>query len=210
MRQCGFCNCVRDVEPRPWDPHNLYQQFEIVKKETQCKPDGSFYAKSLVDDGYPPNFLRRKGWEIYSKTPKNYELREAKGINDSLRSRLPDLDFTPSSKTSNHVVVGKWYCPFIFIKEGRLSDQVKKSIYYEMKLEQKWERVFYQENEHNNEGNVVSVKAAFRSEAIYIGESRIEAIWDEKNIVDGAIWFTCLGGDNGREERVGLNVAIVE
>ncbi|XP_076933021.1 uncharacterized protein LOC143598766 [Bidens hawaiensis] len=210
MRQCCFCNCVRDVKPRPWDPHNMYQQFEIVKKETACKPDGSFYAKSLVDDGYPPYFLRRKGWEIYSKTPKTYALREAKGINSSLRSRLPDLDFTPSSKTSNHVVVGKWYCPFVFIKEGTLRDQVKKSIYYEMTLEQRWERVFYQENEHNNEGNVVSVKAAFRSETAFIGASQIEAIWDEQNVVDGSICFTCLGGDNASEESVGLNAAIVE
>ncbi|KAF5764039.1 hypothetical protein HanRHA438_Chr15g0699651 [Helianthus annuus] len=210
MAQCCFCNCVRDVKPRPLDTHDIYQQFEIVQKGTQCSGDGSFYAKSLADDGYPPYFLRRKGWQIYSKTPKNYELHEAKGIDDSLRSRLPDLNFPPSTKTSNPVVVGKWYCPFVFIKEGRLSDMVKKSIFYELTLEQKWERVFEHENKQNNEGDVVYVDVALRSEAVFIGESRVEATWDERNVVDGAIWFTCLGGDNGREESVGLNVEIVE
>ncbi|KAK1423181.1 hypothetical protein QVD17_18476 [Tagetes erecta] len=208
--QCCFCSCVRDVKPRPLDLNNMYQQFEIVPYATLCSGDGSFYAKSIVDDSYPPYFLRRKGWQIYSKTPKNYELREAKGINDSLRSRLPDLNFPPSTKSSNHVVVGKWYCPFVFIKEGRLSEQVKKSIYYEMTMEQRWERVFEHENEHNRKGDVVSVNTAFRSEAVFIGENRVEAMWDERNVVDGVIWFTCLGGDSEREESVGLNVAIVE
>ncbi|KAM0010436.1 hypothetical protein Hdeb2414_s0006g00209341 [Helianthus debilis subsp. tardiflorus] len=210
MTQCCFSSCVNDVKPRSLDPHNIYQQFEIVHKETLFSSDGSFYAKSLADDGYPPYILRRKRWEIYGKTPKNYKLFEAKGINDSLRSRLPDLSFPPSTKSSNHVVVGKWYCPFVFIKEQQLSEQVKNSMYYEMTLEQKWEQVFEHEKEHNNEGNVVSVNVVVRSEAVFIGESQIEAAWDERNVVDGTIWFTCVGGNNGREESVGLNVAIVE
>ncbi|KAK9064652.1 hypothetical protein SSX86_016034 [Deinandra increscens subsp. villosa] len=210
MAQCCFCNCVRDVKARPLDTHDMYQQFEIVPYETACSGDGRFYAKSLAEDGYPPHFLRRKGWQIYSKTPKNYELHEAKGIDDSLRSRLPDLNFPPSTKTSNSVVIGKWYCPFVFIKQGRLNDQVKKSIFYEMTLEQRWERVFERENEHSNEGDVVSVKTSFRSEAAFIGERQVEAVWDERNAVDGAIWFTCFGGDNEREESVGLNLEIVE
>ncbi|KAD7478762.1 hypothetical protein R6Q59_005478 [Mikania micrantha] len=210
MKSCCFCNCVSDVKPRPLNPNNMYQQFEIVPYITPCKGNGSFYAKSIAEDGYPPNFLRRKGWEIYTKTPKNYELSEAKGIDDSIRSCLPDLDFPPSSKSSNLVVVGKWYCPFAFIKEGRLRDQVKESVFYEMTLEQKWERVFEKENEHKNEGDVVSVKATFRSEAVFVSERRIEAIWDERNVVDGAIWFTCFGGENGKEESVGLDVKIVE
>ncbi|KAI3712099.1 hypothetical protein L1987_70648 [Smallanthus sonchifolius] len=210
MAQCCFCSCIRDVKPKPLDRHDMYQQFEIVPYGTLCNGDGRFYAKSLVDDGHPPHFLRRKGWQIYAKTPKNYELREAKGMNDSLRSRLPPLNFPPSTKTSNHVVVGKWYSPFVFIKEGSLSDQVKKSIFYEITMEQRWERVFEHENEHNIEGDVVSVNVACRSEAVFIGESRIEAVWDERNIVEGAIWFTCLGGDNGRNESVGLSLEIVE
>lgn len=205
MSQCCFCSSVRDVKPRPFDPHDVYQQFEIV-----LKPSGSFYAKSLAEDGYPPHFLRIKGWQIYTKTPKNYELREANGINVSLRSRLPNLDFPPSTKTSNPVVVGRWYCPFVFIKEGNLSDQVKKSIFYEMTLEQKWERFFEKENDYNDKGNAVSVTAAFRSESVFIGESRMEAMWDEKNVVDGVVWFTSLEGDRKQEESVGLSLEVFE
>ena len=137
MTPCCFCNCVRDIKPRPLDPHDVYQQFEIIPYSTLCKGSGSFYAKSLADDGFPPNFLRRKGWEIYTKTPKNYELREAKGINVALRSQLPELNFQPSTKNSIPVVVGKWYCPFIFIKEGRLTKPVTKFVFYEMTLEQR-------------------------------------------------------------------------
>ncbi|KAK9064654.1 hypothetical protein SSX86_016036 [Deinandra increscens subsp. villosa] len=184
MGKCCFSSYVLDVQPRPLDPHDLYQQFEIVPYFTPCKNYSGFYMKSLADDGYPPQFLSRKGWKIHTKTPTNYELSEAKGIDDSLRTRLPDLNFPPSTKMSNHVVVGKWYCPFVFIKEGTLGDQVKKSVFYEMTLEQ--------------------------SEAVFVGESRNEAKWDERKAVDGVIWFTCLEGDNEKKESVGLNLAIVE
>lgn len=206
---CCFGVSIHDVKPRPLNTHDVYQQFEIVPKQRALNGDGRFYAKSVAEDGHPPHFLRRNGWEIYTQTPKNYKLTEAHGINVSLRSRLPNFNFPPSTQTSDSVVVGKWYCPFVFIKEGKLVDQVKKSIFYEMTLEQKWERVFEQENEHSNEGNVVSARAAIRSEAVFIGESRREATWDEKNVVDGAIWFTSFGAD-GREESVGLNLEVLE
>ncbi|GKE18536.1 hypothetical protein Tco_1426113 [Tanacetum coccineum] len=206
---CCFCTFIHDVKPRPLDAHDVYQQFEIVHKGIMCNGHGKFYAKSLVDDAYPPKFLRRKGWEIYTKTPKYYKLSEANGTNMSLRSRLPHFNFPPSTQTSNSVVVGKWYCPFVFIKEGELANQVKNSIFYEMTLEQRWERVFVQENQHND-GNVVSVRAASRSEVVFIGESQREATWDESNVVDGAIWFTSFGGDHEREESVGLNLEVFE
>lgn len=84
---------------------------------------------------------------------------------------------------------------------------MKESIFYEMTLEQKWERIFEQENEQNDEGNVVSVTTSFRSEVVVISESHREAIWDEKNVVNGVVWFTC---ENEKEESVGLNLEIVE
>nr|XP_043608650.1 uncharacterized protein LOC122580444 [Erigeron canadensis] len=210
MASCCFCMCVRDVKPRPLDPHDIYQQFEVVPYATACTSGGSYHAKSLAPDGFPPNFLRRKGWEIYTKTSKNYTLTEAKGINNSLRSRLPDLNFPPSTKSSNSVVVGKWYCPFVFIKERTLADQVKTSMYYEMTLEQRWERVFEKENKHNDPGNAVTVKSAIHSEAMFIGENGREAIWDERNVVDGAVWFSCPRDDYEKEESVGLSLEIVQ
>ncbi|PWA58077.1 hypothetical protein CTI12_AA403930 [Artemisia annua] len=198
---------VHDVKSRPLCPHDEYQQFEIVFHKTFDDGEGGFYAKSLADDGYPPVFLRTKVWKIYAKTPNNFKLSEANGINVSLRSHLPDLNFPLSTKVSDSVVVGKWYCPFVFIKEGKLTDQVKKSIFYEMTLEQNWNQFFVKENEHNNEGNVVSVQADVHSEAVFIGKGQKEAIWDERNVVDGAIWFTRQESEN---ESVGLRLEIIE
>ena len=77
MRTCCFCNCIRDVDPRPLDPNDIYQQFQIIPYATACRSGGTFYATSILPDAFPPYFLRTKGWEIYTKTPKNYELGEA-------------------------------------------------------------------------------------------------------------------------------------
>ncbi|XP_071693164.1 uncharacterized protein [Rutidosis leptorrhynchoides] len=206
VRQRCYCSFVRDIKPRPLDTRDVYQQFEIVRYETACSPSGSFYAKSLAEDGHPPNFLRRKGWQIYSITPKNFELHEAKGIDVSLRSRLPDLTFSPATKTSDSVVIGKWYCPFMFIKEGNLSDQMNTSIFYEVTLEQKWERVFELENNNNDKGHVVSVRGEVRSESVFIGGRRVEAMWDEKNVVNWAVWFMSFEG----EETVGLSMEVLQ
>ncbi|GJZ46813.1 hypothetical protein Tco_0600645 [Tanacetum coccineum] len=158
---------VHDVKSRPLYPHDEYQQFEIVFHVKLFDGDSGFYANSLADDGYPPVFLRTKVWKIHATTPNICKLSEENGINVSLRSRLPDLNFPLSSKVSDSVVAGKWYCPFVFIKEGKLIDQVKKSIFYEMTLEQKWNQIFIKETEHN-EGNIVFVEADIHSEAVFI------------------------------------------
>ncbi|XP_076952128.1 uncharacterized protein LOC143625758 [Bidens hawaiensis] len=79
-----------------------------------------------------------------------------------------------------------------------------------MTPEQRWERVFEQENVHNNDGGIVSVNVVVHSEAVFIGVNQIDAIWDERNVVDGAIWFTRIGDDNEREESVGPCLAIME
>ncbi|GKC46084.1 hypothetical protein Tco_1063806 [Tanacetum coccineum] len=175
-----FVLAVHDVKSRPLCPHDEYQQFEIVFHDKLFDGDSGFYANSLADDGYPPVFLRTKVWKIHARTPNNFKLSEANGINVSLRSRLPDLNFPLSSKVSDSVVVGKWYCPFVFIKEGKLIDQVKKSIFYEMTLEQKWNQIFIKETEYN-EGNVESLESDIDSEAVFIGKSQKEAILDEKH-----------------------------
>ena len=74
MTPCCFFNCVRNVKPRPLDTNDVYQQFEIVPYGSLCKFNSNFYAKSIADNGYPPCHLRRTGWEIYSKTPKIYDI----------------------------------------------------------------------------------------------------------------------------------------
>ncbi|KAF8039152.1 hypothetical protein BT93_B1641 [Corymbia citriodora subsp. variegata] len=198
----GTCLCfgyIKDKKPRPLDPYDMYQQFVIYPRETTCG-FGGFHAKSVAPDGYPPRFLKRKGWTLHGKTPKNFLLDDdALGVNDSQRSKLPSLDFPINRKSSDPVVVGKWYCPFMFVKDGEVGDQIKTSAFYEMTLQQRWEQVHACEN-YANEGNAVEVDVLVQKEAITVfGEEA-----GEGNVSDGVVWFRSKGGS------IGLSVAIVE
>ncbi|XP_009764830.1 uncharacterized protein [Nicotiana sylvestris] len=208
---CCFCRCVRDVKPKPLDPDEVYQQFQICPYDTGCSAKGNFFAKSLAPDGFPPHFLRRKGWHLCAKTPKNYELNDdALGLNAELRQQLPELNFAPSCKSSEVVVIGKWYCPFMFIKDGivLLKEQMKRSMFYEMTLEQKWEQFFTCQNDYINEGNSVLVDVALDTEVVLIAGTK--ATWDDKNVVERVIWFRSYDKDGKEVTSVGLREEIVE
>ncbi|KAL1807827.1 hypothetical protein ACET3Z_024817 [Daucus carota] len=204
---CCFGRYIKDVKPRPFDSHDIYQQFEIANYESACIQKGYFYAKSVAQEAFPPDFLRRKGWRISTKTPKNYTLGEALGIDSALRARLPSWNFPLSHKSSKAVVVGKWYSPFIFIKDGTSTprDQMENSVFYEMTLEQRWEKIF--ECDYTDHGNVAMVDAVVPIESVLVGGR--EAVWNKKNVVDNAIWFKNVGSQ-GEEVSVGLSLEIVE
>lgn len=102
------------MEPEALDPKDLYQQFEISKRDW-----GGFVAKSVAPDGFPPGFLKRKGWRVYTSIPDDFQLSEAPGLDARLRARLPDFHFPLQQKCSPPVVVGKWYCPFMFRLTGQ-------------------------------------------------------------------------------------------
>ncbi|KAJ4904538.1 hypothetical protein Rs2_18489 [Raphanus sativus] len=53
------------------------------------------------------------------------------------------------------VVYSEWYVPFIFVKERDAKDQIKRSVYYSMTLEQRWEEVFFHENDKSENHDVV-------------------------------------------------------
>ncbi|XP_062109569.1 uncharacterized protein LOC133821075 [Humulus lupulus] len=138
---------VQDVNSVSLDPLNTYQQIEIINQKNHC----GFTAKSITD-GFPPEMLRFKYWTAQMETPKYYQLNhQAQGLNSSLRTILPSLNFPLSSDSSAPVVVGKWYCPFMFVEEVmKLKDQVETSMFYEMTLEQRWVRVFECDNIGNH------------------------------------------------------------
>ncbi|XP_050225912.1 uncharacterized protein LOC126675331 [Mercurialis annua] len=163
MTTCCFCSRIKDLKPQPLDPQDTYQQLEIIRRKW-----GSFAAKSLAPDGFPPLFLRRKGWRVVT-TKREFELTEALGLDKTLRNRLPEFTFPLSEQSSKPVTVGKWYCPFMFIKDGSPKDQVDKSRFYEMRLEQKWERVFACEN-NGKTGNSVNVDVVIETETVGGGE----------------------------------------
>ncbi|CAA0822455.1 Protein of unknown function (DUF1262 [Striga hermonthica] len=204
---CCFCRFVKDVKPMPLDPQNTYQQFQIAPYEELCSRTGGFIATSIaLDDGFPPSFLRRKGWTIHTKTPHNFKLDTANGLDPVLRSRLPNFDFPISLEFSEPLVIGKWYSPFVFVKEGTLHKQVKGSLYYEWTLEQRWERIFACRNESND--NRVVIDDVFEDERAFVGGVRGE--WDEKSSVDGVVWYVGYGSGGERKTSVGLRVEIVE
>ncbi|KAH7574982.1 hypothetical protein JRO89_XS02G0029600 [Xanthoceras sorbifolium] len=209
---CCFCSFVSDVKPQPFDPNNHYQQFEIFPRGRSC----GFFAKSVAPDGFPPCFLRRKGWKLVTKTARNLELDEAPGLDMELRARLPDFNFPLSNKSSKPVTVGKWYIPFIFIKEGTLEDQMNRSMYYETTLEQRWEQIFSCDNNGqkvDKDAVVVVVDVAVEREVVSLfgGEKENLVPADhhiEWRVVDGVMWFK--SSSTNSRDHVGLSSEIVE
>ncbi|KAH7834403.1 hypothetical protein Vadar_015605 [Vaccinium darrowii] len=199
MTPCCFSKRLKrlnDVPPRPLNPNDMYNQFEISR--TTASSSGLFTAKSVTPDGFPPNFLSRRGWKISATTPRTYELGEALGVNTALRARLPDFD--------SPLVVGKWYCPFMFVKDGNLGDQMKRSLFYEVTLERRWEKIFSCENAFSTQGNSVSVETEVQREVVVVGGR--EVVWDENRADDGVVWFRGVGG--GEEVNIGLSSLVVD
>eukprot|EP00268_Persea_americana_P000413 TRINITY_DN10144_c0_g3_i2.p1 TRINITY_DN10144_c0_g3~~TRINITY_DN10144_c0_g3_i2.p1 ORF type:complete len:274 (+),score=62.69 TRINITY_DN10144_c0_g3_i2:355-1176(+) len=202
MTPCCFCNCITDVKPRSFNHRDIYQQVQITRR-----PCNKFTSESIAPDGFPPSFLRRRGWELSASTPRNYQISEAHGLDPSLRAHHPKFDFPINSKCSNATVVGKWYCPFMFIKEmSSLEEQMKKSMFYEMYLEQFWEEIYAHEN-LGNEGNAVVVKACVPKEAITLfGE---EPVGEGTLVENEMMWFRPVDHER-KDTKVGLSLAIVE
>ncbi|KAL8161401.1 hypothetical protein V2J09_012890 [Rumex salicifolius] len=203
MTVCCLGNCINDVDPMPLDPANTYQQFKMVSNDKGWNSWG-FKTTSVAHEAHPPYFLRVKGWGLYTKTPKNFSLGEAKGMDHVLRARLPDFDFSVSCKASNPMVVGKWYCLFMFIKDQLTpKEQVKKSMYYEMTLEQKWDRVFYCDNDSGSK-NAVSVDVAVPNESVTVAEA--DAIQQDNDHENKVVWFSTMD----ERARAGLSSLIIE
>ncbi|XP_050247544.1 uncharacterized protein LOC126694999 [Quercus robur] len=202
----GNCFCfkyVSDVTPKPLDPNDIHQQFEIHRIEKGCQ-GGGFVAKPITPDGFPPKFLGRKGWEVHTSTPSNFRLGNALGLDSALRARLPEFNFPLSCTSSQLVVVGKWYSPFMFIKEGTLKDQISTSMYYELTLEQKWEQIFACEN-NGSQGNVVDVDVVLPREVVSVAGREVVDV----KVVNGIMWFKGCRIE-GQERSVGLSLEVFE
>lgn len=192
---CGG-GCIKDVPPSGLNPFNLYQQFEITQKVRD-----HFQAKSMAPDGIAPKFLRDE-WKAYIDVDTSRQtLHEASGLNSSLRSQLPLFNFLSSHDHSEPVVVGKWYCPFMFVR-----DRGKTTTFYEMTLEQKWVRIFSKENDNSGEKGV-QMEVSIQTESAKIAGKR-DAFRGERDVASGFVWFIC--SDGRRDEVVGLSMAIIE
>ncbi|CAN0929886.1 hypothetical protein LINGRAHAP2_LOCUS37318 [Linum grandiflorum] len=210
MTTCCFCNCIPDLKPEPFKPQgeDMYQQFEVFPHKSWCGRTG-YFARSVAADGFPPHFLRRKGWSLHTSTPKEFELHEALGIDSKLRAQLPGDDHKV-------LVVGKWYCPFLFIKEsGReVEDQVIRSRFYEMTLEQQWEPIFSCTNKiiEGSSHDSVTVDVDVETEGVKVGGRDVVGYNVGEVDDDGVVWFR--RKKDGDEDEVimgvGLSKVIVE
>ncbi|RWW11989.1 hypothetical protein GW17_00024362 [Ensete ventricosum] len=199
MTACCFGRCVNDVKPREFDHRDIYQQVEIV-----CK-GGRFTARSVAPDGFAPWPLRRKNWRLYASKPKDYDLTDAWGLDKALRDRTPALELPISGAGGASLVVGRWYAPCVFVKEGdSLRRQMERSAFYEITLEQHWEQVFACENLYGDR-RTVEVKATVRAEGAVLGG--VEAARDGAGGLDGVVWFKPL---DSAGERVGLSSPVWE
>ena len=112
------------------------------------------------------------------------------------------------NKKSPSVVVGQWYCPFIFVREeSGLRRQMKKSLFYKMTLEQWWQQIHSCDNE-NDEQNIVNVSKIVQREfnSVY----GMQAEKENKISHGGFWWFRTLTRNDGRRGSVGLSLAIME
>ncbi|CAN8293754.1 unnamed protein product [Cochlearia groenlandica] len=193
---CCICfSYVPSADPRPLDPFDIYQQFEIHQRGSSTR---KFFATSVASDGIPPRFLRRKGWTVPFSASEDFGLiDDAKGIVDAnLRSNLPD-GFDKS------VVVGKWYVPFLFVKEGKAKDQMKKSMYYSMTLNQRFQEVYFCENVDDKLREVV-VDVEVEKEVVKLQGEKIAR--ETKGVdSDGVVWFSV-----SENEKIGLGCVVLE
>ncbi|KAM7257196.1 hypothetical protein ACFE04_012937 [Oxalis oulophora] len=209
IRLCWcFPNPIHDSKPRPFDFRNLYQQFKFHRHHHSDHNHNhhTFTSTSAAHDGVPPNFLRKKGWEIV-KTQKSHHLRgEALGLDVNLRSNPPVL----TEKEPNFNVVGKWYCPFVFIKEElRMRHQMGLSPFYEMTLQQSWEVIYLIENVSNQSTALINVDVKLKRRVDWL--FGMEAKYERNRVSDhlGFVWFRVYDKDRG-VVKIGLSVAIVE
>lgn len=188
---------------RPFDYRDRYQQVEIHPHH-----DGGFFARSVEWDGYPPSFLRKAGWEIWVARSTKLCLREAQGIYNTSTSNVPELDLQLYARRSSPIVLGRWLCPFIFVKEEKrgFKSQMHKSLVYEVSLKQWWEQIYSCVNETNEETVVVVNKRVKKLVCLVNG---MEAEKDESVDASGYVWFH-VNGSFRKRVNVGLSSVVYE
>ncbi|KAH9295797.1 hypothetical protein KI387_039385, partial [Taxus chinensis] len=206
MTSLCWCNCVYDVHPRPLQLGNQYQHIQVLLRKSK------FTSNSIVSDGFPPNFLRRKGWRVTAKDlrGKHSRLSHVRGENASLRAQLPPFDFPIFQERPYVVVVGEWYCPFIFIKEvgTGLDDpktQLMDSPFYKMELHKYWEEI-HSVQVQAGEKDVSVNKTVRLEEGLLFGEEATE----ESRYEHGSVWFKGIEKQFGKLNGVRISWPIAK
>ncbi|CAL4998619.1 unnamed protein product [Urochloa decumbens] len=208
MVPCCFCRCISDVDPRPFDPADIYQQIEIVPRRR-----GRFTARAVAPDGFPYFLYRKKCWRVYASKPKDDSfdlIGEALGLNAALRSRQLSsiLDAFPAAPApaGTAVVVGKWYTPFFLVVEGGVAprEQMERGAFYEVTLDQRWEPELHG---HAHAAGVSSKVACIRALIGGSVEAKQEATAGSSRRGDsGYVWFRAAATG----QRVGVCASVWE
>eukprot|EP00253_Pinus_taeda_P000960 PITA_00960 len=205
-----FCICrrIKDLRPRSLEPNNPYQQIQVIQKTR------GFTSKCMASDGFPSQFLRkdgRDGWSLSTEDlrGKHDRLPFVQGENAYLRAQLPPSNFSFSEKRSPIVIVGEWYCPFIFIKElgGSYKDpkiQLMETPFYKMELEKFWEEIYRTEVSAPGEDIVVQ-RTTRVEEPLLFGTQAVEEIRDD----DGSVWMKGIMQEKGKLMGVRLSCPII-
>uniref|UniRef100_A0A803KVB7 Uncharacterized protein n=2 Tax=Chenopodium quinoa TaxID=63459 RepID=A0A803KVB7_CHEQI len=206
---CFCISNIRDKKTKELNPIDKKQQFEF-SFTTKCG-NSMFRVKSVASYCHPPTFMRNGGWRLWNSDQKNFTLGVADGLNYALRARLPDFNFLPSEECSKVLLVGEWYTPFMFVKERTPKEQVKRSMFYEVKLEQIWKRIYYHKN-NGTEGNIVSFNVTIPTQRVKVNGKEAVEISNETNdrASAGVQWFRVIDNYNGDGSRIGLSSLIVE
>ncbi|KAL8161406.1 hypothetical protein V2J09_012895 [Rumex salicifolius] len=121
-------------------------------------------------------------------------------MDDVLRARLPDFSFSVSYKASNPVVVGKWYWPFMFIKDQLTPKERVNKFIAAMGPD------LYCNNDQNVAGskNAVFVDVAVPNECVTVAEA--DAIQQDNDHESKVVWFSTMD----ERARAGLSSLIAE
>ncbi|XP_048503046.1 uncharacterized protein LOC109135191 [Beta vulgaris subsp. vulgaris] len=195
---CFCCRFDPETNPKGLNPRNIHQQFKIIKTSKRC-----FSANSVDPEGFPPMFLSKE-WRIHAAETKAF-IGEAEGLNSFLRSQLPDFNFPSSSDHSQSMIVGKWYCPYMFITEGTRKEQMDRSVFYELTLEQQWEKIYSCKRDEVG-GDSVAVNVVVPTEVVKI--SWMDAV-SERDDANETMWFWVMS-EMGLQTRIGVSFLIVE
>ncbi|KAG9153746.1 hypothetical protein Leryth_005877 [Lithospermum erythrorhizon] len=199
----SFSTQKTDLKPRRFNYQDVYQQFEIHRNH-----NGGFFAQSVAYDGVPPKLLRTKGWQVFVSCSFRLNLQDAQGMISSQLLYLPRLDFPIHAKRSDPIVIGRWYCPVVFMKEEtKVSEQMQRSLFYEVTLKQWWEEIYSCENESRSKANIVNVNVNVKRRMVLI--NGMEAVKGNGKDDDGNVWFK-VKECHGKKASVGLCCVMFE